>query len=79
MYMSELAYKGEKESLLQDKVRQTKNIVMYLDFTHRLVMMEVTSARIALAALAAWTSLFILISDSVGSDLPVIQSQNSSR
>ena len=52
---------------------------MHLAFTHRLEMMDVTSTRIPFAALAAWTSLFVLISDSVGSALPVIQSQNSSR
>ena len=52
---------------------------MHLAFTHRLVMMDVTSTRIPFAALAAWTSLLVLISASVGSVLPVIQSQRSSR
>ena len=52
---------------------------MHLDFTHRLVMMDVTSTRIPAAALAAWTSLLALISDSVGSGLPVNQSHSSSR
>ena len=52
---------------------------MHLDPTHRLVMIDWTSTRIPFAALAAWTILFVLMSDSFESDLPVIQSQRSSR
>ena len=87
MRMRELRTKAKERKRERERERaccetncgKLYSIVMHLDFTHRLVMMDVTSTSIPAAALAAWTSLVALISDSVGWGLPVNVSQSSSR